>query len=481
MKARLFLALILAGVLLVLAMGFVLAQGPSPGTNLAAESADAATAPWFITRVDSTTLELGVDDVGQHASVVIDPARGTTYVSYYDVTNKDLRLAKYVGSGGDCGPSNTWSCETVDSAGDVGQFSSIDVYTGTNWLTDPWTLGIAYHDITHRALKYAKYYYSPIPSPGYKWSISTIVTDIVSSYGQYASLKFDSTGTPHIAHYRWVIMGDDALAYAYEVGSGGNCGPYNNWQCDNIDTGNAVGENTSLDLNSSDQPAIAYYDDSNDDLKFAAYGVWHKNANCGPGGNTWTCWTVDSIGDVGKYASMYLDPSHYDRPRIAYHDATNEDLKYAVYQGSGNCGFNSSTFKNEWQCEEMDAMGPSGTHMGISIAEAGADYPIIAYQDASSALGPAVLKVARPATALGLLVGNCGPQDLFYLWQCDIIDNAADGGGWTNEGDYVSIAVNPAGLATIAYYESDSYYTTGRLKVAYQQLQVFLPLVLKNH
>lgn len=47
----------------------------------------------------------------------------------------------------------------------------------------------------------------------------------------------------------------------------------------------------------------------------------------------------------------------------------------------------------EWQCDEIDDMGTSLTSMGVALAEDGAGYPIIAYQDASDDLAPAALKV----------------------------------------------------------------------------------------
>ena len=57
--------------------------------------------------------------------MAIDPDNGITYISYYDTTYKDLRMAKYVGSGGNCGPIGNWWCKKVDIDGDVGQYSSL--------------------------------------------------------------------------------------------------------------------------------------------------------------------------------------------------------------------------------------------------------------------------------------------------------------------------------------------------------------------
>jgi hypothetical protein len=44
----------------------------------------------------------------------------------------------------------------------------------------------------------------------------------------------------------------------------------------------------------------------------------------------------------------------------------------------------------------------------------------------------------------------------------------------------VDIALNTAGLATIAYYESDSYHYSGNLNVAYQRLFTYLSLLMRG-
>jgi hypothetical protein len=166
---------------------------------------------------------------------------------------------------------------------------------------------------------------------------------------------------------------------------------------------------------------------------------------------------------------MYLDGE--GRFHIAYYDATHDVLKYAVDVGSGgNCGVLGSA-----QCEEIDSMMQGYNPLGVSMAEDPAGYPIIAYQSQHGALN-----LARPLPALGMPggSGNCGPETPFSTWHCETIDPA---GTWIHyrNGDYVSIAVSPSGLATIAYY-GFIRPEGGNLMVAYQRFQVFLPLVLKN-
>ncbi len=445
MKRQICIGFVLSATLVALGTTPCLTQGSQTNEDRAVSSANTtspASAPWFRNTVDSP------NDVGQHVSVALDPANGTAYISYYDATYGNLRMAKYVGSGGNCGPNNDWACETVDnSAGDVGKYSSIAVDPTDNLPI------IAYYDASNGALKLAI-------GSGVGWIFKTIHDPFLGSAGSYASLKLDSTGKTRIAYYFFNVMTDDNLWYAEYVGGGtGNCTD-KDYQCDSIDSGNHVGKYASLALDSLDRPRIAYYDGGNDALMYA-----YQN-----GGS----WTIREIlpTNSGQYASLYVDVDNGDLPRIAHYDATNGKLGYAVYVGSGgNCGFDSSSTTFLWQCDEIESVGTTTDPKGISLAVDGADYPIIAYQSGGTAL-----KVARPAAALGLLVGNCGPiPSLFYTWQCDVISFGIGIG----QGDFVSLAVNSAGLSTIAYYGNITA-SDGDLQVAYQRLQVFLPLVLRQ-
>jgi hypothetical protein len=314
------------------------------------------------------------------------------------------------------------------------------------------------------------------------YHVATIDKEASELYptGLYSSLQYNSDGTPFIAyHFDHPNPGSaDALMLASYVGSDGNCGydiVLDEWQCDTIQTGPGVGQYASLALDGNGHKHIAYYDGGNGDLWYATWPPPPgSGANCGPGPghNTWTCYRVDgSDADVGQYASIYVDDD--SRYHIAYYDATHDELKYAVEADSknGDCA-------NGWAwCNTIDAMQADYHPLGISIAEDAAGYPMIAYQ---SEYGD--LNLARPVAAVGLPPGggNCG-QDLIYMWQCQVIDPCRSWPPPYRNGDYVSIAVNPAGLATIAHYRLYTEHSDGNLVVAYQQpFQVFLPMVMRN-
>jgi len=129
------------------------------------------------------------------------------------------------------------------------------------------------------------------------------------------SLALDSSDRPHISYYYGWIGPDSILKYARWDGDA--------WQIETVDlTGTRDGQIacSSLALDDSDYPHIAYYDVNNTDLKYARWG-----------GDTWQIETVDSVGDVGGYASLELDSS--GDPHISYYDGSNGDLKYAYWEG----------------------------------------------------------------------------------------------------------------------------------------------------
>jgi hypothetical protein len=86
------------------------------------------------------------------------------------------------------------------------------------------------------------------------------------------------------------------------------------WEKETIDNTD-VSEN-SLVLDSSDNPYVSYYDNTNHDLKYA----YQKDG-------TWYTEILDGTGDVGQYNSLKIDSS--GTAHISYYDATNQQLKYA--------------------------------------------------------------------------------------------------------------------------------------------------------
>jgi hypothetical protein len=357
----------------------------------------------------------------------------------------------------------------VDTAGDVGRYNSIAIW-GDKVM-------VAYYDATNRSLKLAI-----SEDVFYHW-----VWDIVSldvglgedpSTGLYTSAAFSDTGQEFVAYYFDNPTNVDALKVAYHTYANGNC-PYpdvaDTWRCDTIMSGEGVGQYVSLEVVGGPdfEVYIAYYKGSTGELWFATT-LCDEVCNCGFWDGDMACYPVTGASvDAGRYASLYMDADNHFH--IAYYDATNQELKYAVQlDGSdGNCGLLGSA-----QCDTIDSMQADYHPLGVSIAADANGYPIIAYQSANGSLN-----VARPLAALGWPAGsgNCGPENPLSTWYCETVDRSRT---WTppyRNGDYASIAVNTSGLATIAYYRLYTEHADGNLVVSEQQpYQMFLPLVVKN-
>ena len=194
MRSQSISRLMLSVLLLLLAGRSSPVHGVPPteiGEEASSDASSIADAPWVRMEVDTD------GDTGHHGSVAIDPLLGGVYVSYYDATNKNLRMAHYrhdLGSAGNCGPDGSWYCQTVDSEGDVGQYNSIAAIAGG--------VNISYYDATNGDLKWAESTDAPYH---HTWRTRTIDRGILPAKktGLYTSLALPSYGSPRISyHYR---------------------------------------------------------------------------------------------------------------------------------------------------------------------------------------------------------------------------------------------------------------------------------------
>jgi len=139
------------------------------------------------------------------------------------------------------------------------------------------------------------------------WFEDTIDTNVI---GRYVSAKIDSDGLIHVTYAKKGLM------YL--------CGDETGWnEIELVDSSILVKKDTfvSIDLDSENNPQIAYYDEGNKDLKLASKsnGIWEVQK-------------IDTRGNVGMYCSIVM--SSRDVAFISYYDTTNEDLKLAMaYSG----------------------------------------------------------------------------------------------------------------------------------------------------
>ena len=177
-------------------------------------------------------------NVGWWSSLALEPNYPyVPHISYYDSTNDDSKHAWLSGT--------VWLSETVDSAGNVGAFTSLALNSSGN-------PHVSYLDLTNDALKYA-------------WlSDTTWLSETVDSTGQppynrgRSSLELDQADAIYISYYD-ATNGD--LKFAHFGGTV--------WIIQTVDRGGEVGQYSSLALDQAGCPHISYYDATNGDLKYA--------------------------------------------------------------------------------------------------------------------------------------------------------------------------------------------------------------------
>jgi len=344
---------------------------------------------WQIQTVDSA------GDVGEWTALRLDSS-GNPVISYFDNTHYDLKLVHC----GDatCNSNNT--IQTIDSAGDVGYYSSLALDSAGRPV-------ISYFDYSGSHLKLAR-------CGNATCSSGNTIQIVDNSYlTAYHSLALDSRDFPVISYV-------DALNRHLKLAHCGNATCSSDNTIVTVDGTGSFAFDVSLTLDSNGYPVISYF--SNGNLRLARCG----DATCSSGN---TIQTVDSAADVGYYSSLALDNS--DRPVISYFDRTNGDLKLA------RCGDATCSSSNTLQT--VDSAGIVGTFTSLQLDSH--NKPIISYHDFTNG---------------NLKIVYCGDLICSSGNTLETVDNAADV-GWES-----SLRLDGSGQPVISYHDIGN----GDLKLA---------------
>lgn len=231
---------------------------------------------------------------------------------------------------------------------------------------------VSYVDVTNQDLKYAFW-------NGTQWTNVTI--DSTGDTGFYSTLALTSAGNPRIAYYYYQDSSENPtedLKYAYCNSACDNSG---NWGTITIDSAGDTGGYSSISIyepTAGDvRPRIAYYDFTNNRLRFAACDIDCHDSN------NWTKTTLDSTsGFVGEYASLYIEGPTSVNPgkhHLSYYLRSNAtgtasgDLKY------GACSSNCSIEAN-WTFSTIDSGNDVGGYTSVAV-DPTTGYPKISYYD----------------------------------------------------------------------------------------------------
>ena len=242
------------------------------------------------------TLMDSMGAVGQHTAIAIG-LDGAPVISYYDVTNQTLKVAKCTNAF--CTGASTRT--TVDSAGAVGLHTSIAIGADGNPV-------MSYHDQTNGDLKVAK-----CVNPACPGSATRTTVDSAVSVGTYTSIAIGADGNP-------VISYTDSTNSDVKVAKCANAACTGSATVTTIDGPDVVGSMTSIAVAPDGMPIVSYQDFTHQSLKVA------KCANAACSGSALIT-TLDGEPNVGLASAIAIGADGF--PVVIYQNGFTSNLKLA--------------------------------------------------------------------------------------------------------------------------------------------------------
>ncbi|HYF63153.1 MAG TPA: hypothetical protein VD886_10100 [Herpetosiphonaceae bacterium] len=280
----------------------------------------------------STTID-GGGAVGEDIGLIIG-YDGLPIISYHDAAAQDLKVAHCENLA-----CTAQTITALESARQTGRYNAITVGGDGQPI-------ISYYDQTDTSLKLARCGNLSCTS-----AVTATLHDL-NDTGKFTSIALGVDGLPVVSYFNET---DTSLWLARCANS--VCGAVNTFQ---IDNSGVSGSGTALAIGADGVPVIAYYDNTLTALKVA-----RCNDIACSGAPTVT--TVDNSGATGQDPSIAIGSDGL--PIVAYHDASQQDLRVAHCQNPACSGSVLIT---------VDGAGNTGLTPSITIGSDG--LPLISYQ-----------------------------------------------------------------------------------------------------
>jgi hypothetical protein len=342
----------------------------------------------------TTTIDDSSTQVGNGISVTIG-TDGFPVMSYVDVNDRKLTVAKCL--------NEACTSSTVTEVADAGLESSIAIAPNGYPV-----IAFDRFDSSSEGLGLLVCGNAACTSGNTETAITS------SGWASYMEVIINTDGNPFVAY---VDSDNDQLK---TVACGNAACTSGNTETTVDSSGNVDRTSIGLTLGQDGLAAIAYHEDSGDDLEF----IHCSNTAC----SSSTPQTLDSTGIVGRHVSMTI--GNYGMPVMSYYDQTNTSLKLGLCLNVGCSSFQGLTVEND---------GAVGEYSSIAIDAEG--YPIISYYDTD--------------TESNLHIGylKCTNYDCSNNFHTTVADLGTDTETNTNPS---AIALGRNGLPFIAYsYQAD--------------------------